>query len=122
MLAPYDSDAPTWREDGVVFGNLIERNLGVSFRILNETTREGKALAMENNLPDAYLRTRPQIEQDLGSVLNDVCSEAMVQLTICEPEEIDTLYEQYVQTYLASGGSTWIEQATEIYKVQEGIE
>jgi putative aldouronate transport system substrate-binding protein len=119
-LPPFD-DMNTHRADGAWgYSGINPRFNGIRVKTFNKVTREAFAMAQANFLEDAYIYERPQIEQELGTILDDLMKETLVSLVLTDGN-IESEYQQFVDKYLKSGGRDWIEQATAIYKKEQGI-
>jgi hypothetical protein len=75
---------------------------------------------MKNGLKNAYIYEQPAIETELGTTLNDIQTEAFASLIVTKGD-VKKEYQEFVNKYNKSGGEKWVEQATKIYKEQEGI-
>lgn len=119
-LSPYAEDISLQRnEGGAAYVNVIGSMLhNGTMKTLNTTTRDAINLGFAYPFADAvYLFTTPEIELELGGLLEDISTEAFASLIVSNGD-IEAEYQSYVDKYLHSGGQEWIEQATEIYNSQ----
>lgn len=119
-LSPYAEDISLQRnEGGAAYPNLINSMLhNGTMKTLNATTRDAITLGLANPFADSvHLFTTPEIELELGGLLDDISLEAFASLIVSNGD-IEAEYQSYVDKYLRSGGQEWIEQATEIYNNQ----
>ncbi len=104
------ADSTAHRDDGGYMYWPCLRMGGMERQILTEVTQYGYALAEEHILDDAYIFTEPAIQKDI--TFDD---DAMLASLIVSEGDYEAEYAAFIDEYLANGGSTWIEQATEIY-------
>jgi putative aldouronate transport system substrate-binding protein len=115
-LPPYDDSATQRADGGFIFWSMFKRwNDNAEIRTMNEITREGLELSLNNPVEDAYIFEQPAIAAELGNTLTDIEDEALANLVITTGN-VEAEYEAYVQRWLNEGGEVWQQQATEIYE------
>lgn len=120
-LPPYDTDQAAQRNDGgFIYSQMNYRLRGAAYKIWNKVTRDAVDLMLSSAIDDAYTYEKPAIELDTGTLLEDMLRQTFVSL-VTSKGDLDKEYQDFVNKYLESGGNRWIEQATEIYRKQEGI-
>ena len=110
------TDATAQRNDGVYCYFPCLRFDGMERQILTEITQYGYKVAEAHVVPDAYINVTPEIDGEI--TFNEA---EMITNLIVGTEDLEALYQVYLNDYLENGGSTWIEQATEIYKNEKGL-
>lgn len=118
-IPPYDDAEQLRNAGGYVYSRIMYRIGGLRDQLFNEVTLEARKMAMENTIDDVYLYDMPEIQKEVGSILDDMEVEFRM-VAITSSGDLDAMYEDFKAKYLAEGGETWIEQATEIYRAQEG--
>lgn len=121
-LEPYASDLSLHRAEGAyAYIYLMSRSQNnAEFRNLTDLTKESIDLANEHVMEDAFIAETPQIINDTGDTLPNMMNEAFATLIVSEGD-VEAELEQYRQEFLDAGGQEWMEQATEIYKKEYGI-
>ncbi|MCL6456640.1 MAG: extracellular solute-binding protein [Gorillibacterium sp.] len=117
-IPPYDDAEKLRNEGGYVYSRIMYRIGGLRDQLFNEATREGRKIAMENTIEDVYIYELPEIQKEVGTILDDMEIEFRM-VAITSKGDLDAMYKEFKAKYLAEGGDKWIEQATEIYQAQE---
>jgi putative aldouronate transport system substrate-binding protein len=117
-IAPFEDAAKLRNEGGYVYNGLMSRVDGLQIKLLSPQTQAAMKLTESNPLPDTYLFEVPEIEQEMGKVMNDLADEIVVKLIISKGD-LDKEYDQLKKNYLDAGGQKWIEQATAIYNKEK---
>ncbi|MFC4597416.1 extracellular solute-binding protein [Cohnella hongkongensis] len=120
-ISPYDDAEQLRNEGGYIYSRIMYRIGGLRDRLFNEVTLEARKMAMENTIDDVYLYELPKIQEEVGTILDDMEVEFRM-VAITSNGDLDAMYEDFKKKYLAEGGNQWIEQATEIYRAQEKAE
>ncbi len=107
------ADSTAHRDDGGYMYWPCLRMGGMERQILTPVTQYGYALAEEHLLDDAYIFTRPEVDKDIT-----FDSDAMLASLIVSEGDYEAEYKAFIDEYLTNGGSTWIEEATEIYAAE----
>lgn len=89
------------------------RKGGMDRQNFNEITRYGLSVGESSIIEDAYISQRPEIDADITFNANEMFG-ALLHTT----GDVQMEYEAFVDEYLMSGGDLWIEQATEIYNME----
>lgn len=120
-LPPYDKDIALQRnEGGYAYRSIMDMLNGASLKTFNKVTSDAITYGMKNPLKNAYIYQKPEIEAEIGTTLNDIQAEAFATLVVTKGD-YKKEYQDFVTKYKKSGGDKWVEQATKIYKTQEGI-
>ncbi|MGG6311959.1 extracellular solute-binding protein [Paenibacillus macerans] len=117
-IPPYDDAEQLRSEGGYVYSRIMYRIGGLRDQLFNKVTLEARKMALENTIDDVYIYEVPEIQQEVGTILNDMETEFRM-VAITSNGDLDAMYEDFKKKYLAEGGSKWIEQATEIHRAQE---
>lgn len=117
----YDEPLEKYAEGLVVYIQIYQKRNTGAFDLMTSPTQQAYVLTRDHILSDARIADRPAIEADLGSLLDDLVKEYLAT-AIISTGDLDAEYETFVRKYRAAGGNDWIEQATEIYKSERGIE
>lgn len=117
-IAPYDDAEKLRSVGGYMYSAIMYRIGGLRDQLFNQVTLEARKLALENTIEDVYIYELPEIQKEVGTILNDMEIEFRM-VAITSNGDLDAMYEEFKAKYLAEGGSKWIEQATEIYQAQE---
>lgn len=121
-LEPYASDLSLHRAEGAyAYIYMMSRSQNnAEFRNLTDLTKESISLANAHVIEDAFITETPQIINDTGDTLPNMMNEAFATLIVSEGD-VEKELAQYRQEFLDAGGQEWIDQATEIYKREYGV-
>ncbi|GBF73292.1 hypothetical protein PA598K_01578 [Paenibacillus sp. 598K] len=117
-ISPYEDAVKLRDVGGYVYSVLLNRMDGMRESLFNEQTKQGRKLALENFIEEAHTYGLPQVQIDRGTMLKDMEKEFRTKAILAK-DNLDRLYEEFKQNYLAEGGSDWIEQATAIYNEEQ---
>lgn len=117
-IKPFDDAVQLRNQGGFAYAGIMQRIDGMEYQLMNETTRKGIDLSVNSPIPDAYLFGVPEIERDKKKIMDDMELEFRTS-AIVSKGDLDKLYADFKKKYLAEGGTTWIEQATVIYKKEQ---
>lgn len=113
-LGIYTDDATHRAAGGFVYGNGWMVN-NAEIRLLNAFTQqlqaEERAIATDYPYIIRILDTRTEY----GTTLDKICEEAFANLIVCEDDELEELYAEYVQQWNDEGGLEFEEEATKAY-------
>jgi putative aldouronate transport system substrate-binding protein len=119
-LPPYSDNLRMHRDEGgFIYYYVAMYPFGAQFESLTPVTRVGLKLTVDASLPDAVTVDTAPIAKEIGSVLSDLMKEAFAKLIVSNQPKEDA--EKYVKRYYDAGGDKYIQQATEIYKREQGI-
>ncbi len=117
-LEPYASDLALQRVDGnALWGRFRKEQGNMEVLTMNELSQAGVALGYSDTVSNAFIFGVPEIQSQLGSTLDDIVLQALATLITMEGDEEDVAaaYAEFVSRWEQSGGTTWEQQATEIY-------
>jgi putative aldouronate transport system substrate-binding protein len=118
-IPPYDDAVKLRDAGGYMYSVIINRgSKGLREELYNDITRNARQMVLDNPIEDAYIFGIPQIQQEVGSILNDMEKEFRT-IAITSSGNLDALYNEFKAKYLAEGGQKLIDQATEIYKAEQ---
>lgn len=118
-IPPYDDAVKLRDAGGYMYSVIINRgSKGLREELYNDITREARQMVLDNTLEDAYIFGIPEVQQEMGSILDDMEKEFRT-LAITTSGNLDAMYNDFKAKYLAEGGQKLIEQATEIYKAEQ---
>lgn len=111
------TDSATHRAAGGYCYWMFQPSDNAQFRTLNEQTRQGASQAWENGIDWAYITSTSQVRIDCGSDMDQVISEMLADL-LSTKEDLQTVYDRYMQEWEDVGGSDWEEEVTKLWKEQ----
>ncbi len=119
-LPPYDANMRMHRDEGgYAYFNILNFPFGKQFQMLTPISQKGLKLASDNSLPDATIIDTPAIIKDVGTLFDDIMKEAFATLIVSNDVAGD--YQKYVKKLNDAGIAKYVDQATAIYKREQGI-
>lgn len=113
-ISPYEDAVKLRDSGGYMYSVLLNRMNGMREALFNDITKQGRQIAADHIIEEVQIFSLPQVQVEKGTILIDMEKEFRTQ-AILSNGNIDQLYEEFKQKYLAEGGRDWIEQATKIY-------
>lgn len=116
-LDQYKDNATHRAAGGFCYGLLFRPSDNAQYRTLNEQTRVGVEQAWEQGIDWAYIVTPSEVRIDCGADMDQVISEMLADLLATE-EDLQTVYNSYIEEWENVGGSDWEEEVTRLWKEQ----
>lgn len=116
-LDQYKDNATHRAAGGFCYWVLFKPSDNAQYRTLNEQTRAGVEQAWEQGIDWAYIVTPSEVRIDCGADMDQVISEMLADLLATE-ENIQTVYNSYIEEWENVGGSDWEEEVTRLWKEQ----
>lgn len=116
----YKDSASHRAAGGYCYWRLFKPANNAEFRTLNEQTRKGVQEAWDNGIDWAYITGVSQERKENGADMDQIISEMLAELLTTE-EDLQTVYDSYMEEWETVGGSAWEEEATQMWKEQGGF-
>lgn len=116
-LDQYKDNATHRAAGGFCYWLLFKPSDNAQYRTLNEQTREGVKQAWDQGIDWAYITSPSQVRIDCGADMDQVINEMIAEL-LSTKEDLQTIYDSYIEEWENVGGSDWEAEATEQWKEQ----
>lgn len=116
-LDQYKDNATHRAAGGFCYWMLFKPSDNAQYRTLNEQTREGVNQAWDNGIDWAYLTGTSQVRIDCGADMDQVINEMIAEL-LSTKDDLQTVYDSYMEEWENVGGSDWEKEVTAQWKEQ----
>lgn len=114
-LGEYADSATHRTAGGFCYWGLFTPKNNAEWRTLNTQTREGQTAAKENVIDWAYIPLVSEVYQDKGADMDQIINEMLAELFTTE-EDLQTVYDSYIERWENAGGTEWEAEVTAQWK------
>lgn len=122
-LNQYAEDITNQRSDGgYLLWQEFHNDNNFELRSLTPITVEAINFAKAHQTQNGVIvYTTPACASEIGTTTRDTVMQCFANLIVAEEDQIDAMYQQYVDKFNTIGGRTYEQELTAIYKAENGI-
>lgn len=117
-IGEYADDATHRAAGGYSYIELFRPKSDAELRTLNAQTQEGVALAWENKIDWVNVTTASEVWTECGADMNQLTNEMIAELLTTDAEDMQAVYDDYMEEWSEIGGADWEVEMTELWNAQ----